>query len=104
MVAAVLGLVGFLISLYLWLWKVGLLGALVCGDGGCEVVQLSEYAELLGIPVAFFGMLAYLVLLALSLLACNLAGRSDVSPPWVSCSSPPSAWSTAPISPIWRRR
>ncbi len=68
MVAAVLALVGFLISLYLWLWKVGLLGALVCGDGGCEIVQLSEYAELFGIPVAFFGMLAYLALLALSLL------------------------------------
>jgi uncharacterized membrane protein len=68
MVAAVLALVGFLISLYLWLWKVGLLGALLCGDGGCEIVQLSEYAELLGIPVALFGMVAYLALLALSLL------------------------------------
>lgn len=68
MVIAVLALVGFLISLYLWLWKVGLLGVLVCGDAGCETVQLSEYAELLGIPVAFLGMVAYLALLALSLL------------------------------------
>ncbi len=68
MVIAVLALVGFLISLYLWLWKVGLLGVLACGDGGCETVQLSEYAELLGVPVAFLGMVAYLALLALSLL------------------------------------
>jgi uncharacterized membrane protein len=68
MVIAVLALVGFLISLYLWLWKVGLLGVLVCGDAGCETVQLSEYAELLGIPVALLGMVAYLALLALSLL------------------------------------
>lgn len=68
MVIAVLALVGFLISLYLWLWKVGLLGVLACGDGGCETVQLSEYADLFGVPVAFLGMVAYLALLALSLL------------------------------------
>ncbi len=68
MVIAVLALVGFLISLYLWLWKVGLLGVLACGDGGCETVQLSEYADVFGVPVAFLGMVAYLALLALSLL------------------------------------
>lgn len=41
-------------------------GSLICtGGGGCETVQDSEYAELLGIPVALLGLLAYLVVLGL---------------------------------------
>ena len=48
MAIAVLALAGFFVSLYLWLWKVGLLGTIACGDGGCETVQLSEHAEFLG--------------------------------------------------------
>jgi uncharacterized membrane protein len=68
MAIALLSLVGFFISLYLWLWKVGILGTIVCGDGGCETVQLSEYAQFFGIPVAFFGMLEYAALIGLSLL------------------------------------
>ena len=67
MVTAVLALLGLLVALYLWLWKIGVLGALVCVDGGCEAVQTSEYAELLGVPVAFLGLVGYVVLLALSL-------------------------------------
>jgi uncharacterized membrane protein len=59
MAIALIGVVGFFISLYLWLWKVGFLGTLACGDGGCETVQLSEYAQFLGVPVAFWGMVAY---------------------------------------------
>lgn len=40
--------------------------ALICtGSGGCETVQDSSYAELVGIPVALFGLLAYLALLGL---------------------------------------
>jgi uncharacterized membrane protein len=40
--------------------------ALICtGGGGCETVQESSYAELLGIPVALFGLAAYLSVLAL---------------------------------------
>ena len=58
MVAALLALVGFVISLYLWLWKVGLIGILACGDGGCETVQLSKYGDFLG--VLFSGYLTYL--------------------------------------------
>jgi uncharacterized membrane protein len=68
MTVALLSLVGFFISLYLWLWKVGIIGTIACGDGGCETVQLSAYASFLGIPVAFFGMLAYGTLTGLSLL------------------------------------
>ncbi|MEE8572247.1 MAG: vitamin K epoxide reductase family protein [Gemmatimonadota bacterium] len=68
MTIAVLSLAGFFVSLYLWLWKVGVLGTIACGDGGCETVQLSEYAEFLGLPVAFHGMVGYLVLMIVSLV------------------------------------
>lgn len=68
MVIAVLALAGFFVSLYLWMWKVGYLGTIACGDGGCETVQLSEYAEFLGFPVALHGMAGYMALMVVSLL------------------------------------
>jgi uncharacterized membrane protein len=34
-----------------------------CATGGCEIVQRSDYAELVGIPVALLGLMAYLFLL-----------------------------------------
>jgi uncharacterized membrane protein len=77
MVSAVLALVGLLVSLYLWLWKIGLLGVLACGDGGCERVQLSPYAQLFGVPVAFLGVLGYAAILVLSL--AGLHGRPAAS-------------------------
>jgi len=67
MVSATLALVGLLISLYLWLWKIGALGLLACGDGSCERVQLSVYGQIAGVPVAFFGVVGYLAILAVSL-------------------------------------
>jgi uncharacterized membrane protein len=40
--------------------------ALICtASGGCETVQDSDYATLLGIPVALLGLCAYVVVLAL---------------------------------------
>ena len=40
--------------------------SLICtGGGGCETVQESTYAELLGLPVALLGLGAYLVVFAL---------------------------------------
>ena len=40
--------------------------ALVCtGSGGCETVQDSRYAELVGVPVALLGLVAYAAVLAL---------------------------------------
>ncbi len=38
------------------------------GVGNCEAVQTSPYADLLGVPVAIWGLLTYLVLLALVLV------------------------------------
>jgi uncharacterized membrane protein len=37
---------------------------LLCSTGGCETVQSSSYAELLGIPVAALGLTAYVLIAA----------------------------------------
>jgi uncharacterized membrane protein len=68
MAVAVLALVGLLVSAYLTLYKLGYLGAIQCGVGGCEVVQASQYSMLFGLPVAMWGMGAYLTLLAVALV------------------------------------
>jgi uncharacterized membrane protein len=60
LVLLVLAVLGFLISTYLtWTHFAGL--APVCtGSGqGCETVQSSRYAQVLGIPVALLGLIAY---------------------------------------------
>ncbi len=62
-----LALVGLLVATYLWLYKIGVLGELQCGTGSCEAVQASRYAELFGIPVAFYGVAGYAVLMGLGL-------------------------------------
>jgi uncharacterized membrane protein len=81
MIAATLALLGLIVATYLSLWKVGAIGTLACGTGGgCEAVQTSPYADLLGIPVAFYGVGGYL-----ALLGTALAG---LQPPWVRRQSP----------------
>jgi len=67
MAIATLALVGFFVALYLWLWGLGYMGEIACGSGGCETVQLSEYATFLGLPVALYGVVGYLALLGVSL-------------------------------------
>jgi uncharacterized membrane protein len=62
-----LALVGLLVATYLWLYKIGVLGELQCGTGSCEFVQASRYAELFGIPVAFYGVAGYAALMGLGL-------------------------------------
>jgi uncharacterized membrane protein len=69
MSAAVLSLVGLFISAYLYLYKIGKIGTLACGTGGCETVQLSSWSQFAGLEVSLIGILGYVVLLALSLAA-----------------------------------
>ena len=78
---AVLSLVGFFVALYLWLYKIGAIGVLQCGAGGCETVQTSRYAELFGVPVAFYGVAGYALLLGLSVagLQPKLLGARGVT-------------------------
>ncbi|CAN5769674.1 hypothetical protein BH20GEM3_BH20GEM3_05760 [soil metagenome] len=77
MVVAVLALAGLLISVYLTLYKLGYLGFIQCGAGGCEVVQSSQYAYFLGLPVALWGVGAYAALLALALAGVQNAWADD---------------------------
>jgi uncharacterized membrane protein len=68
MIAAVLALAGTLVSAYLLLYHLGLLGSLVCGlEGGCEAVQASRWAVFLGLPVPLWGVAGYLLILAVAL-------------------------------------
>src|SRR5205809_7651123 len=76
-----LALVGLLVATYLWLYKIGVIGELQCGTGGCEVVQTSRYADLLGIPVALYGGAGYAVLFVLGLAGLQPARAGD--PPLV---------------------
>ena len=72
MTIAVLSLVGILIALYLTLYKIGVIGDLTCTVGSCETVNTSRWATFLGLPVAAWGIGAYVALFALS-----MAGTAD---------------------------
>ena len=67
MVIAALALAGLLVSLYLLLHQVGLVGQLACGTGACEQVQSSRYAWFFGVPVSAIGVGGYLAILAVAL-------------------------------------
>ena len=67
MVVTLLCLAGIFISAYLWMYKLGLLGTIACGTGGCETVQLSPQSRFLGIEVALIGLVGYVVLFGLAL-------------------------------------
>jgi len=68
MAVAVLALCGVLVSTYLLLYKLGVIGSMVCGVANeCERVQASRYSTFLGFPVAAFGVGGYVVLLGIAL-------------------------------------
>ncbi|MBI2846361.1 MAG: vitamin K epoxide reductase family protein [Chloroflexi bacterium] len=63
----ILSLAGALVSAYLVYVKVSGSSLLCTGVGGCEVVNASVYSEIMGIPIAFLGLLMFLVLLGLGI-------------------------------------
>jgi uncharacterized membrane protein len=67
MSAAVLSLLGLFISAYLYLYKIGRVGMLACGAGGCETVQQSAWSRFAGLEVSLIGLVGYAALLAVSL-------------------------------------
>ena len=81
MTIAVLSLVGILIALYLTLYKIGVIGDLSCTLGSCETVNTSKWATFLGLPVAAWGLGAYLALFTLSLIGTSdrHAGSQTIS-------------------------
>jgi uncharacterized membrane protein len=74
---ALLALVGVLISAYMAAYKFGLLGTIMCGSGGCAVVQDSPWAVLLGVPVPVIGLTGYGLLFATALLGIQPRFEDD---------------------------
>jgi uncharacterized membrane protein len=70
--SAVLASLGAAISAYI-LYVRETEGSLVCSTGGCETVQSSSYAELLGLPIAALGLAGFLVLLVAALARGDFA-------------------------------
>ncbi|HET8634800.1 MAG TPA: vitamin K epoxide reductase family protein [Gemmatimonadales bacterium] len=73
MAAAVLALAGVILAAYLYLFKLGLIGTLACGTGSCETVQLSSWSRFLGVEVSLIGLLGYVALLIVALIATKPA-------------------------------
>lgn len=74
MVVAALALVGIFVATYLLLYKIGVLGTLICGvDGGCDIVQSSRYAYFLGVPVAAWGLGGYVAMFAVAMVGTQPA-------------------------------
>lgn len=81
MIIAALALGGLGLASYLAMYKMGYIGTLACGAGGCETVQMSRWATLFGLPVAVWGVGFYLVLFGVALLGTT---ERYVEAPWVS--------------------
>jgi uncharacterized membrane protein len=54
-------------------------GMLVCSTGGCETVQSSSYAVVLGVPVATLGLIGFLGLLVTALVRGDWARLSQAT-------------------------
>jgi uncharacterized membrane protein len=68
MIVAALALAGIFISLYLTLYKLGVIGELSCSIGSCETVNTSKWSRFLGLPVAAWGLFFYIDVFAIALI------------------------------------
>lgn len=68
MIVAALALAGIFVSLYLTLYKFGIIGELSCRIGSCETVNTSKWSRFLGLPVAAWGLLFYLDVFGIALV------------------------------------
>ena len=68
MIVAALALAGIFISLYLTLFKLGVIGELTCSIGSCETVNTSKWSMFLHIQVAAWGLLFYAGVFLISLV------------------------------------
>ena len=78
MIVATLALAGIFISLYLTLYKLGVIGELSCTIGSCETVNTSKWSRFLGLPVAAWGLLFYLDVFLIAL--AGTLGRFEDEP------------------------
>jgi uncharacterized membrane protein len=68
MIVAALALAGIFISLYLTLFKLGVIGELTCSIGSCETVNTSKWSTFLHLPVAAWGLLFYAEVFVISMV------------------------------------
>lgn len=73
MTIVALAFAGVFIALYLTLHRIGLFGGdtMVCAVGSCDLVNQSRWAVFLGMPVAFWGLGFYVVLLGTALVSLH---------------------------------
>ncbi len=67
MIVAALSLAGIFISLYLTLYKLGVIGELTCSIGSCETVNTSKWSTFLHLPVAMWGLFFYVEVFVIAL-------------------------------------
>jgi uncharacterized membrane protein len=67
MIVAALALAGIFISIYLTLYKLGVIGELSCSIGSCETVNSSRWSVFFGLPVAAWGLFFYIDVFVLAL-------------------------------------
>ena len=68
MIVAALALAGIFISIYLTLYKLGVIGELSCTIGSCETVNTSRWSVFFGLPVAAWGLFFYLDVFVVAVL------------------------------------
>lgn len=56
--------VGLLVSIYMTIYKITSNDSMCLGSGDCHTVNASKYSEVNNIPVAVFGVVGYLAILA----------------------------------------
>ena len=78
---AVLALIGAFVALYLTMYKVGVIGHLACGLGGCERVNTSKWSIFVGAPVAAWGVGFYVTTFIVAVVgtSARYAQRPGVS-------------------------
>jgi len=81
MTIAALALIGAFVALYLTMYKMGAIGHLACGLGGCERVNTSSWSTFIGAPVAAWGLAFYVAtfLVALAGTSVRYAERPGIS-------------------------
>lgn len=67
MAMASLALIGVVIAAYMSLYKLGVIAQVACGTGACESVQQSAWSVFLGVPVPYWGVAGYALILGLTL-------------------------------------
>lgn len=78
MIVATLALAGIFVSLYLLLYKLGIIGELSCSVGSCETVNSSKWATFLGLPVAAWGVAWYVAMFVMAV--ASTGARFEDSP------------------------